>query len=183
MVAGSIWALLTFFFQNIISWAGSDLKYVVLARAIFGGAQGVHFPALASISSRNLNTKDRIFFFSATSAGSAVGALFTGTVGSYANEAYGWPYVFYFIGKKFFDTKIQCPSIHILIYFTGFFALIWVSVLKFYAMNLTSQKRKGLGNSSSENFVSNSNGQVPWSLYLKSSTLWYFKYLPLYLTV
>ena len=110
MVAGSIWALLTFFFQNIISWAGSDLKYVVLARAIFGGAQGVHFPALASISSRNLNTKDRIFFFSATSAGSAVGALFTGTVGSYANEAYGWPYVFYFIGKKFFDTKIQCPS-------------------------------------------------------------------------
>lgn len=151
LVAGSTWALLTFFFQNIISWAGSDLRYVVLARAIFGGAQGVHFPALASISSRNLNNKERTFFFSATSAGSAMGALFTGTVGSYANEAYGWPYVFYII---------------------GFFALIWVSVLKFYAMNLTSQKRKDLGNSSSENFVSNSNGQVPWSLYLKSSTLW-----------
>ena len=102
MVAGSTWALLTFFFPNIISWAGSDLRYVVLARAIFGGAQGVHFPALASISSRNLNSKDRTFFFSATSAGSAMGALFTGTVGSYANEAYGWPYVFYFIGKNIF---------------------------------------------------------------------------------
>ena len=102
MVAGSTWALLTFFFQNIISWAGSDLRYVVLARAIFGGAQGVHFPALASISSRNLNNKDRTFFFSATSAGSAMGALFTGTLGSYANEAYGWPYVFYFIGKNIF---------------------------------------------------------------------------------
>ena len=100
LVAGSTWALLTFFFQNIISWAGSDLRYVVLARAIFGGAQGVHFPALASISSRNLNNKERTFFFSATSAGSAMGALFTGTVGSYANEAYGWPYVFYIIGKK-----------------------------------------------------------------------------------
>ena len=102
MAAGSIWALLTFFFQTVISWAGSDLKYVVLARAIFGGAQGVYFPALASISSRNLNNKDRTFFFSATSAGSAIGALFTGTVGSYANEAYGWPYVFYFIGKNIF---------------------------------------------------------------------------------
>ena len=182
MVAGSTWALLTFFFQNIISWAGSDLRYVVLARAIFGGAQGVHFPALASISSRNLNNKDRTFFFSATSAGSAMGALFTGTLGSYANEAYGWPYVFYFIGKNifyiYFLSYIRSPSIDI-IYFTGFFALIWVSVLKFYAMNLTSQKRKDLGNSSSENFVSNSNGQVPWSLYLKSSTLWYLKSLSL----
>ena len=79
--------------------------------------QGVHFPALASISSRNLNNKDRTFFFSATSAGSAMGALFTGTVGSYANEAYGWPYVFYFIGKNifyiYFLSYLQCPSIHI----------------------------------------------------------------------
>jgi predicted MFS family arabinose efflux permease len=102
LAAGSIWALLTFFFQTVISWAGSDFKYVLFARAIFGGAQGVHFPALASISSRNLNSKDRTFFFSATSAGAAMGTLFTGTVGSYANEAYGWPYVFYFIGKNIF---------------------------------------------------------------------------------
>ena len=180
MAAGSIWALLTFFFQTVISWAGSDLKYVVLARAIFGGAQGVHFPALASISSRNLNNKDRTFFFSATSAGSAIGALFTGTVGSYANEAYGWPYVFYFIGKNIFIfIFFLIYKVLQYIFFTGFFALIWVSVLKFYAMNLTSQKRKDLGNSSSENFVSNSNGQVPWSLYLKSSTLWYLKSLSL----
>ena len=72
--------------------------------------QGVHFPALASISSRNLNNKDRTFFFSATSAGSAMGDLFTGIVGSYANEAYGWPYVFYFIGKNIFKLALSLPE-------------------------------------------------------------------------
>jgi ACS family sodium-dependent inorganic phosphate cotransporter-like MFS transporter 9 len=71
---------------------------VVFARVIIGAAQGVHFPALASISSKNLNTKDRSFFFSATTAGGAIGTLLTGTVGSYVNETFGWPSVFYTIG-------------------------------------------------------------------------------------
>ena len=59
LMAGLIWGLLTFWFQKVVLWAGSDLKYVVFARVIFGAAQGVHFPSLASISSKNLNSKDR----------------------------------------------------------------------------------------------------------------------------
>ncbi len=53
---------------------------------------------MASISSRHLNSRDRSFFFSAITAGSAFGCLLTGTLGSYLNEVYGWPYVFYCIG-------------------------------------------------------------------------------------
>ena len=82
-----------------MTWAGSNLKYVVLTRIVFGAAQGVHFPALASISSKNLNSKDRGFFFSATTAGGAIGSLVTGTIGSYMNENFGWSSVFYTIGK------------------------------------------------------------------------------------
>ena len=67
LTAGLVWGLLTFWFQTILSL---DMTYIVFARVLLGAAQGVHFPAIASISSRNLNTKDRSFFFSATTAGS-----------------------------------------------------------------------------------------------------------------
>lgn len=98
LTAGLVWGFLTFWFQKIVSFAGSDLQLVVFARVVIGAAQGVHFPAIASISSKNLNSKDRGFFFSATTAGSALGTLATGTIGSYMNETYGWPSVFYTIG-------------------------------------------------------------------------------------
>jgi len=116
---------------------------------MFGAAQGVHFPALASISSKNLNSKDRGFFFSATTAGGAIGTLVTGTIGSYMNETFGWPTVFYSI---------------------GFIALVWVAVLKYYAMNLTSKKRTIVGMSSNGNLLSHDSSnmdQVPWLTYFK----------------
>ena len=100
LLAGLIWGLLTFWFQKVVTWAGSNIRYVVFARIMFGAAQGVHFPALASISSKNLNSKDRGFFFSATTAGGAFGSLVTGTIGSYMNETFGWSTVFYSIGKQ-----------------------------------------------------------------------------------
>lgn len=53
---------------------------------------------MASISSRHLNSRDRSFFFSSITAGSALGTLLTGTVGSHLNENFGWPFVFYCIG-------------------------------------------------------------------------------------
>ena len=107
-MAGLIWGLLTFWFQKVVTWAGSNLRYVVFTRIMFGAAQGVHFPALASISSKNLNSKDRGFFFSATTAGGAIGTLVTGTIGSYMNETFGWSTVFYSIGKQ----KTNC-SFHL----------------------------------------------------------------------
>ena len=112
LLGGLIWGLLTFWFQNIVIWAGSNLKYVVFTRIVFGAAQGIHFPALASISSRNLNTKDRSFFFSAISAGLAIGTLLTGTIGSYMNETFGWSTVFYSIGKTpYMNSKINNQSL------------------------------------------------------------------------
>lgn len=152
LTAGLVWGLLTFWFQNIIAWSSPDLRPVVFARVLLGAAQGVHFPALASISSRNLNSKDRSFFFSATTAGGALGTLLTGTVGSYMNETFGWPSVFYTI---------------------GFIGLSWVAVLKLYAMNLTSQKRTIVGMASVFSLSgSSSESQVPWLTYLKSPALW-----------
>ena len=76
----------------------------------------MHYPAVASITSRNLSSRDRSVFFSVTCAGSPVGVLLTGTVGSYVNAAFGWPAVFYTI---------------------GFLALVWAAFLRYYAMALS----------------------------------------------
>lgn len=100
---------MTFWFQRIIE-NDSGLKIVVFARVLIGAAQGVHFPALASISSKNLNAKDRSFFFSAITAGGAMGSLVTGTIGSYMNEHFGWHSVFYSIGHENSYKLIKTPQ-------------------------------------------------------------------------
>ena len=50
---------------------------------------GVHYPAVASLTSRHLGPRDRSVFFSVTCTGSPVGVLLTGTLGSYVNAAFG----------------------------------------------------------------------------------------------
>lgn len=55
----------------------------------------------------------------------------------------------------------------------GFISLTWVAVLKYYAMNLTKEKRTVVGMSS--NLLSQTNSasnQVPWLTYLKHKSLW-----------
>ena len=91
----------------------SKLQFHVFAYPIFSG---VHYPAVASITSRNLGSRDRSVFFSATCAGGPLGTLLTGTVGSYVNGAFGWPAVFYTI---------------------GFLALTWAAFLRYHAMALS----------------------------------------------
>ena len=49
----------------------------------------MHYPAVASLTSRHLGPRDRSVFFSVTCAGSPVGVLLTGTLGSYVNAAFG----------------------------------------------------------------------------------------------
>ena len=86
-------------------------------------------------------------------SGGAFGTLLTGTLGSYMNETFGWESVFYSI---------------------GFIALLWVAVLKYYAMKLTSQKTTIVGMSTKTN-LSNYNvnhNHVPWLTYLTSPALW-----------
>lgn len=72
------------------------------------------------------------------------------------NETFGWESVFYSI---------------------GFIALLWVALLKYYAMMLTSQKTTIVGmstntNLSNSNVTSGENNHVPWLTYLTSPALW-----------
>lgn len=112
---------------------------------------------MASLSSRNLGIRDRSFFFSTTTAGVALGTLLTGTLGSYTNETFGWPSVFYSI---------------------GFVALAWVAVLKYHAMELSRQKQKVVGMESAASLLATNNvssaseTDVPWLVYLRSRALW-----------
>ena len=50
LASGLIWGLLTFWFQKIVHVTAPDLKLVVFTRILIGAAQGVHFPALVSLS-------------------------------------------------------------------------------------------------------------------------------------
>ena len=60
-----------------------------------------------------------------------------------------------------------------LISISGFIALLWTATLKYYAMELTKQKRTVVGLSSTNLFGNSSpEGQVPWLTYLKSKALW-----------
>ena len=52
LASGLIWGLLTFWFQKIVHVTAPDLKLVVFTRILIGAAQGVHFPALVSLSRR-----------------------------------------------------------------------------------------------------------------------------------
>jgi hypothetical protein len=66
---------LQFWFHQLVylfSDHTSAFRVILLSRVFLGACQGVHFPAMASISSRNLSTKDRAFFFSFTTAGSKI---------------------------------------------------------------------------------------------------------------
>jgi len=77
------WGLITFWFHRIalLSYNHYEaLKIIIMARVALGACQGVHFPSLASMTSRRLNDRNRSSFFSAATSGSALGTLVTGTV-------------------------------------------------------------------------------------------------------
>ena len=159
LAAGLGWGLLTFWFHQLVYFFqehDAALRFIVVIRVLIGGFQGIHFPSLASISSKNLNSRDRSFFFSATTAGGAMGTLLTGTVGSYVNESFGWPSVFYTI---------------------GFVSLVWVSMMRYWAMETSKQRRHVVGMSATAPLLGGANnvsveGEVPWLAYLKSKSLW-----------
>ena len=151
LTAGLGWALITFWFHALMSLE-IGFAFIVLARVALGACQGVHFPAMASLSSQNLNVKDRGFFFSAVTAGGALGTVLTGTVGSAVNETFGWPSVFYAI---------------------GFFCLVWVLVLKRYAIDQGRKKHVVLGTAPNAALMGNKPVEnVPWLSYLRHKSLW-----------
>ncbi|CAG0888341.1 unnamed protein product, partial [Darwinula stevensoni] len=115
LIAGLAWSLITFLHPQII-WIFSDHSWSVntlcLFRVLMGACQGVHFPALASISTRYLNEKQRAGFLATLMAGSSIGCLFTGTIGTFMLRTFGWPSVFYAVGV--FSLAWLCIMHHVM---------------------------------------------------------------------
>ena len=162
LAAGCGWALITFWFHQI-SYLLVDrdraFALIIFFRVLMGSCQGVHFPSMASITSKNLPSRERALFFSSLTGGTALGMLLTGTVGSYVNTLYGWPSVFYVI---------------------GFLAISWVAILRYLAIEAGRKKRKVVNLSSDSSdwapllgSASDNRDNMPWLTYLKSPALWY----------
>ena len=73
----------------------------------------MHYPSVMSVLSQHCSDADRTFVHCIVSTGSPAGNLLTGLLGSIILEKFGWPAVFYFIGKfiiiitLIFDLKVQ----------------------------------------------------------------------------
>ncbi len=65
----------------------------------------------------------------------------------------------------------------IFMFVPGFLSLIWVGVLKVYAMELHRNRKNVLGMSSTApllgSLAASGDGRVPWITYLKAPSLWY----------
>lgn len=100
-IAACFWSLLTFWTPQL-AYLSTDqfftLQILVLSRVMIGMAQGFHFPSISSIISRKVTEKDRSLTYSFICAGSPLGTLLSGSIGSLLLEQLGWQSVFYFAG-------------------------------------------------------------------------------------
>lgn len=101
--AAVVWSLITLLMPDILLMAPKSWTYaipfIVTVRILNGACQGVHFPAMISLTSQNLSATERTSFFSLLTSGSAVGTLLTGTLGSFILDYFGWSSVFRIIGN------------------------------------------------------------------------------------
>ncbi|XP_012659420.1 solute carrier family 17 member 9 [Otolemur garnettii] len=98
MLSASAWGSITAA-TPLLSYLGSaHLIYMTLSRVLMGLLQGVYFPALTSLLSQKVQESERALTYSTVGAGSQIGTLVTGAVGSVLLEWCGWPSVFYLSG-------------------------------------------------------------------------------------
>lgn len=100
-IAACFWSLLTLWtpqFAYLSTNKYVTLHILVLSRVLLGMFQGFHYPGISSIISRKVSEQDRSLTFSFISAGSHLGTLISGSIGSVLLERYGWQSVFYFVG-------------------------------------------------------------------------------------
>uniref|UniRef100_F1L8P4 Solute carrier family 17 member 9 n=1 Tax=Ascaris suum TaxID=6253 RepID=F1L8P4_ASCSU len=96
-----LWALLTFFTPQLFDLAystHSPLFFVIIVRIFIGIGQGFHLPSTASITSRHLTASDKGRVFGVCIAGSHLGTVVAGAVGSLLLDAFGWRSLFQFVG-------------------------------------------------------------------------------------
>ncbi|XP_053429399.1 solute carrier family 17 member 9 isoform X5 [Nycticebus coucang] len=98
MLSASAWGSITAATPLFSHLGSAHLIYVTLFRVLMGLLQGVYFPALTSLLSQKVQESERALTYSTVSAGSQIGTLVTGAVGSVLLEWCGWPSVFYLSG-------------------------------------------------------------------------------------
>ncbi|XP_039257129.2 voltage-gated purine nucleotide uniporter SLC17A9-like [Styela clava] len=146
-IAALTWGTVTFI-TPYIAYLYDDhtvtLLLLGLFRVILGLFQGMHYPSMTSLVSRNVCEKDRSFAMGVTSTGSNFGSLLCGGIGSVILESHGWPGVFYFVGLCAFG---------------------WV--IHSWQLSKTQQGRKVTRQNSVE-----AKEDVPWRLIFSKSQLW-----------
>lgn len=122
-VSSLVWIVLTVATPLVLDLAvltGRPVPFAILLRVVTGVAQGFFMPSMASICSRNLNSTEKGRIFGFCLAGTHLGVVIAGFIGSSLLSKYGWRSLFHFMGAT---------------------ALIWVAV--YHAiLSSTSEKRK-----------------------------------------
>lgn len=148
------WTLVTFWTPQLFYLFSNEslaFYFAVFTRILVGIFQGVHFPSLSSLFSNRVSESERSSCLSTAAAGSSLGTIFSGSVGSFLLHHYGWSNSFYFIAL--------C-------------AICWLLFLRYYL--IARQRRKAMILSLKDLTSSNdlTKEPVPWNKLFKSSALW-----------
>lgn len=98
LLSASAWGFITVTTPLLADLGSGHLAFVTFSRILTGLLQGVYFPALTSLLSQRVQESERSFTYSTVGAGSQVGTLVTGGIGSVLLDRCGWQSVFYFSG-------------------------------------------------------------------------------------
>lgn len=98
LLSASAWGFITVTTPLLAHLGSGHLALVTFSRILTGLLQGVYFPALTSLLSQRVQESERSFTYSTVGAGSQVGTLVTGGIGSVLLDRCGWQSVFYFSG-------------------------------------------------------------------------------------
>ncbi|GMT18769.1 hypothetical protein PFISCL1PPCAC_10066, partial [Pristionchus fissidentatus] len=150
-VSSLVWIILTIgtpLVLDIAALTGRPVPFCILLRVVTGVAQGFFMPSMASICSRNLNSTEKGRIFGFCLAGTHLGVVIAGFIGSSLMTNYGWRSLFHCMGAT---------------------ALVWVAV--YHAiLSSTTEKRK------SSNLpmlsVSETALDVPWRTLFSHPGFW-----------
>lgn len=157
LLAAIGWSLVTFWMPNLISLSAHlpaeyGISFITAVRIINGAMQGLHFPAMISVTSQNLCPSERSNFFSVLTIGSAIGTVLTGSVGSFILDYFGWAFVFRVL---------------------GLLGLTWTLFLRYHTMASASTRRERVVTMDQPNRMCvNSAEQVPWLSFFRRSSFW-----------
>ncbi|XP_041061507.1 solute carrier family 17 member 9-like isoform X2 [Carcharodon carcharias] len=149
LLSATSWGSVITLTPLIVHWSSTPIIFLTLSRFLMGLLQGVFFPSLTSLFSSKVRESDRAFTSSAVCAGSQVGTLIIGAVGSVLLDWYGWESVFYFSGL---------PSI------------LWAYCMWKYFLKGEDQiiSLENLGN----NLVNSKDNKVMWRKFFGSAPVW-----------